>query len=125
LQDEDEEQHPDMSANPFTLGGGGAGPTDNEHLFLNDPKKTLRGWFEREGYDQPEYNVEETGFASFRCTVELPLEGATVLAEASVRGGKKKEAVVQCALEACRILDRYYIGLDPNPYSSLFMTCFT
>ena len=82
---------------------------ENEDLYLNDPKKSLRGWFEREGYDL-EYDCKEVGYAKFKCTVILPIEdehGVTseVIAEATV-SGKKKEAVINCALEACRILDR-------------------
>jgi hypothetical protein len=39
----------------------------------------------------------------------LPIENArssNMMAEALVKG-KKKEAVIQCALEACKLLDRY------------------
>ena len=95
--DEDEE-------NPFA-----ALTTENEELYIDDPKKSLNGYFEREGYDPPQYEFSDAGFGKRKCTVELPIDGPNgepIMAEV-VLSGKKKEAVIQCALEACRILDRH------------------
>ncbi|GBN77559.1 Uncharacterized protein ZK632.2 [Araneus ventricosus] len=98
---EDADEEEDLAINPYAIS------TQNEDLYLDDPKKTLKGWFEREGYEV-EYNVEEKGFRTFSCTVQLPVDTPTgdfLTVEASVTG-KKKEAVIACALEACRTLDR-------------------
>eukprot|EP00731_Ephydatia_muelleri_P009500 Em0005g86a len=81
---------------------------EREAYYKDDPKKALNKFFEREGLEL-EYETEETGTEhsrTFTCRVRLPIDTATgepVYAEATT--GKKKEAVLQCALNACRLLE--------------------
>ncbi|XP_053568633.1 kanadaptin [Bombina bombina] len=95
MEDEDEE-------NPIAL----EFQEDKEALYLKNPKKALLGFFDREG-EELEYECEQQGTGTWLCRVRLPADDATgkqLVAEA-LHSGKKKEAVIQCALEACRILD--------------------
>uniref|UniRef100_UPI00358E3F2F kanadaptin n=1 Tax=Myxine glutinosa TaxID=7769 RepID=UPI00358E3F2F len=100
--DEDGEEEEQCDENPFAVGFH----EEKEAYYVKDPKKALREFFEREGMDL-EYDVEEKGPASWLCKVRLQMEnsnGHELVAEAAGTG-RKKEVVVQCALEACRMLD--------------------
>uniref|UniRef100_A0A667FZ24 Solute carrier family 4 member 1 adaptor protein n=1 Tax=Lynx canadensis TaxID=61383 RepID=A0A667FZ24_LYNCA len=57
--------------------------------------------------EELEYEFDEQGHSTWLCRVRLPVDDSTgkqLVAEA-IHSGKKKEAMIQCSLEACRILD--------------------
>ncbi|XP_019627534.1 PREDICTED: kanadaptin-like [Branchiostoma belcheri] len=105
--EEDAEEEEEDDRNPFSL----ELTEEKEAYYVKDPKKALKNFFEREG-EELEYEVEEKGTSfhrQFYCRVRLPVEGPDgreQYAEATT-SGKKKEAVLACALEACRLLDAY------------------
>ena len=63
---EDADEETDLTENPFAI-------TTNEELYIDDPKKVLRNWFEREG-EELRYNVNEKGFGKFHCSIEYVLK---------------------------------------------------
>ena len=54
----------DYAVNPFSL------DFESSDLNLDNPKKTLAGWFEREGYDSLFYDVREKASGHFICRVK-------------------------------------------------------
>uniref|UniRef100_A0A8C9F4F1 Solute carrier family 4 member 1 adaptor protein n=1 Tax=Pavo cristatus TaxID=9049 RepID=A0A8C9F4F1_PAVCR len=57
--------------------------------------------------EELEYEYDDRGHNSWLCRVKLPVDDASgkqLVAEV-LHSGKKKEAMIQCALEACRLLD--------------------
>ncbi|CAJ0597264.1 unnamed protein product [Cylicocyclus nassatus] len=102
---EDDEPAPDIELDPHLM-------EDREQYYRADPKKALAKFFEREGFDM-EFQLTEQGSGhthKWLCSIELPIEvngiDRAVTAQATV-STSKKDAQVQCALEACRILDAH------------------
>uniref|UniRef100_A0A0A9W3A9 Kanadaptin n=1 Tax=Lygus hesperus TaxID=30085 RepID=A0A0A9W3A9_LYGHE len=96
---EDADEETDLSVNPYAV-------VTNEELYIDDPKKALRLWFEREG-EELNYEIEKAEKGMFVCKVVLPVDGedgCDVTIENS--GRNKRDAQVQCALDACRALDK-------------------
>ncbi|CAN9502049.1 unnamed protein product [Ophioblennius macclurei] len=79
---------------------------DQEAAYLKDPKKALQGFYEREG-EELEFEYEDKSHGSWLCRIKLPVDdalGRQLVAEAT-HTGKKKDAAIQCCLEACRMLE--------------------
>lgn len=96
---EDADEEEDLTENPYAV-------TTNEELYVEDPKKALRHWFEREG-EELNFETEQVEKGMIACKIVLPLDdgkGQEIIIETSARS--KKEAQLNCALEACRTIDR-------------------
>eukprot|EP00080_Pristionchus_pacificus_P002936 PDM62956.1 hypothetical protein PRIPAC_50171 [Pristionchus pacificus] len=85
---------------------------DREAYYMEAPVKALSKFFEREGFDM-EFTWSETGVNSHNhkwiCSIELPIEVGSQkspIISATVTTSKK-DAQVQCSLEACRFLDTH------------------
>ncbi|MFH4977426.1 hypothetical protein AB6A40_004135 [Gnathostoma spinigerum] len=84
---------------------------DQEARYRDDPLKTLSKFYDREGFDM-KFDFTETGSGNMHkwiCTIELPVDtaaGQSLFADATCTGSKK-DAQVQCAFNACRMLDRH------------------
>uniref|UniRef100_A0A3Q3VUA2 FHA domain-containing protein n=1 Tax=Mola mola TaxID=94237 RepID=A0A3Q3VUA2_MOLML len=79
---------------------------DQEAAYLKDPKKALQGFYDREG-EELEFEYEDKSRGSWLCRIKLPVDdamGRQLVAEVT-HTGKKKEAAIQCCLEACRMLE--------------------
>lgn len=79
---------------------------DQEAPYLKDPKKALQGFYDREG-EELEFEYEEKSSGTWLCRIKLPVDdalGRQLVAEVT-NTGKKKEVMVQCCLEACRMLE--------------------
>ncbi|XP_041827158.1 kanadaptin [Melanotaenia boesemani] len=79
---------------------------DQEAAYLKDPKKALQGFYDREG-EELEFEYEDKSHGSWLCRIKLPVDdamGRQLVAEVT-HTGKKKDAAIQCCLEACRMLE--------------------
>jgi len=85
-------------------------------IEVKDPKKTLKGFFEREGLDF-EYEMSERGRGNsvvHVAQVHLPIEsslGNEIIAEGT--SSNKKDAVLNCAIDACKIIQAYDMMQNP------------
>ncbi|KAJ3338333.1 Kanadaptin [Gonapodya sp. JEL0774] len=83
---------------------------DEGMFYFKDPKKAIRHWLSNRGYDL-DYTFSETGSGQshlYIATLDLPISDPTSGAPISGTGQarRKRDAEVECALDACKKLDR-------------------
>ncbi|OQV21613.1 Kanadaptin [Hypsibius exemplaris] len=81
--------------------------TMHDAYYADDPKKALNAFFLREGMEM-EHDIEEIGSGNkkqYHCRIPLPVDapnGRQLVADATAQ--RKKDALAQAILEACRLL---------------------
>ncbi|NXC13432.1 NADAP protein, partial [Corythaeola cristata] len=101
-EDEKEERRSDRSQNSDMSCSWGMGK-----LFLLISILVTRSTFFSSLGEELVYEYDDRGHNSWLCRIKLPVDDASgkqLVAEV-LHSGKKKEAMIQCALEACRLLD--------------------
>nr|XP_026694178.1 LOW QUALITY PROTEIN: kanadaptin [Ciona intestinalis] len=77
-------------------------------FYVKDPNKALKNFYEKEGIEL-NFDCTERRPGQWTARLEMPVDtpsGKPIFAEASVTG-KRRDAMNNCALEACRILDKH------------------
>lgn len=77
--------------------------TKNLYKYQNNPEKALKEWFDNEGHDFS-FRTEQPNGNQFVCTINIPLDDQDFTISSEVQG-KKRDAVEQICLTACKLLD--------------------
>lgn len=77
--------------------------TKNLYKYQNNPEKTLKEWFDIEGHNF-EFKTEQPSDNQYICTIDIPIDDQDFTISSEIHS-RKRDAVEQICLTACKLLD--------------------